>query len=433
MSDADRFDCIVVGAGMAGCAAAITAARAGLATLLLERGETPGEKNVSGGAFYGPALKDLLGDAWKDAPIERTITERRITFLTEDAATTLQFKDGSAFEDPPGFTVLRSKFDAWLAARAEEAGAEVFGGVHVDELVRTDGRITGIRTGEDVFEADVVIVADGANSKLAEKAGLRGEISARQMAQGVKEVIRLPRETLEARFDLSGKRGVANEMVGWCTRGLPGGAFLYTNEETVSLGVVVTLDGFIHGPGVPTYELLQDLKKHPYVRDLIDGGETVEYAAHLVPEGGLAMMPEIVGDGVLICGDAAGFLCNTGKSIEGMNHAVVSGRLAAETVVEAHEKKAGFDRNALASYRTRLENSPVLQDLRTFRNAPGFFENPRLFADYPDLVNGILRRTFSADGAARPLTAKVVREEMKKSGLGLWTIGRDLFRGRKAL
>lgn len=432
MSDTERFDCIVVGAGMAGCAAAATTARAGLTTLLLERGETPGEKNVSGGAFYGPALAEVFPNLWDEAPVERFIAERRITFLSETSATTIQYKDPALAETRSAFTVLRAPFDAWMAGEVEKAGAEVFGGVHVDELVRENGRVTGIRTREDVFGADVVIVADGANSKLAEQAGMRGPISARHMAQGIKEVIALPRETIEARFNLRDRAGVANEMAGWCTGGLPGGAFLYTNLDTISLGLVITLQPMIDGHQIPSYELLERLKQHPYVADLIDGGETLEYGAHLVPEGGLDMMPEIVGDGVMICGDAAGFLCNTGKSIEGMNHAVVSGRLAGETAAEAKQKN-DFSRTVLEAYRGRLEASPVLRDLRTFRHAPGFFENRRLFGDYPELINAISRRTFHADGTARVPTRTIVREEMKRRKLGLWQVARDVFQGRKAL
>lgn len=432
MSDAERFDCIVVGAGMAGCAAAATAARAGLTTLLLERGGAAGEKNVSGGAFYGPSLAEVFPNLWDEAPVERFIADRRITFLSETSATTIQYKDAALAGLRSGFTVLRAPFDAWMAGEAGKAGAELFGGVHVDELVRENGRVTGIRTGDDVFAAGIVIVADGANSKLAEKAGLRRAISGRHMAQGIKEVIALPRETIEARFNLRDRAGAANEMVGWCTGGLPGGAFLYTNLDTISLGLVITLQPMIDGHRIPSYDLLERLKRHPYVADLIDGGETVEYAAHLVPEGGLAMMPAIVGDGVLVCGDAAGFLCNTGKAIEGMNHAVVSGRLAGETAAEAKEKN-DFSRGALESYRTKLELSPVLRDLRTFRHAPGFFENPRLFGAYPELINAVSRRTFQADGAPRAPTRAIVREEMKRRGLSPWRAARDMWRGRNAL
>ena len=114
----DEFDAIVVGAGPCGSACALTMAQSGLEVLLIERGRFPGEKNVSGGVIYGHILNELVPEFWKEAPIERHINRKVISLLTEDSGFSLTF-ESSNFDTPPylGFSVLRAKFDRWLAQK----------------------------------------------------------------------------------------------------------------------------------------------------------------------------------------------------------------------------------------------------------------------------------------------------------------------------
>ncbi len=215
----EKFDAIVVGAGPAGSACGYTLAKAGLNTLVVERGKFPGAKNMWGGAYYGPFLHELFPNFWEEAPVERYIKRRKFSFLTEDSALSVDFT-AKKFKEPPynGFSVLRAKFDRWLASKAEQAGAIVVSGLQSDDLLWEGSKVSGIKAGGDDLPADVVVACDGVNSILAEKAGLRGDLSPKDMKQGVKEVIQLPREVIEQRFNLSGKEGIAWESLGTFTK-----------------------------------------------------------------------------------------------------------------------------------------------------------------------------------------------------------------------
>src|SRR3979411_266066 len=123
MGDEEKFDAVVVGAGPAGTAAAITMAKAGLQVVLLERGTKPGSKNVMGGILYNHYLEEIVGDAWKEAPLERPIIEERRWMMTPDAAIGFDYKNLRNKAKPHSYSVLRARFDAWFAEQAEKAGA----------------------------------------------------------------------------------------------------------------------------------------------------------------------------------------------------------------------------------------------------------------------------------------------------------------------
>lgn len=139
------------------------------------------------------------------------------------------------------YSVLRSKFDARLMEQAEEAGAQLITGIRVDNLVQRDGKVVGVEADGDVIEAKTVILADGVNSILAEKLGMAKRVKPTDVAVGVKELIELPKSVIEDRFQLQGNQGAACLFAGSPTDGLMGGGFLYTNENTLSLGLVCGL------------------------------------------------------------------------------------------------------------------------------------------------------------------------------------------------
>lgn len=427
----ERFDAIVVGGGPAGCASAYVMAKAGLNVLLFERGKFAGAKNMWGGAFFGPQLNELIPEFWKEAPVERFVTRHVLSFMAENGSTSLDFKSTRFCTAPyNGFILLRAKFDGWMAQKVEQAGAIVAAGMRVDDLLFQEGRVSGVKVGDEEFPSDIVILADGVNSLLAKKAGLRSDFLPEDMKQGVKEVIELPRETIEQRFNLVNDEGAAIEFVGTCTRGLPGGGFLYTNKNSLSLGLVIELGSLVKSK-LKASDLLEEFKHHPEISRLIEGGRTVEYSAHLIPCSGLAMMPKLATGGALVTGDAAALLLGTGLILEGANFAIASGMAAAQAALEAKEKN-DFSAGSLSRYEQLLRESFVLQDLNTFRGAPAFLKNRRIYELYPELAFEIFEAIFQSDGMPRKGTLQVVKEIIKRR-TSMSSIVSDLWKARKAI
>lgn len=429
MSD-DKFDVIIVGGGLAGATAAYLCAEAGLETLIIERGNFAGAKNMTGGRLYAHSLEKIFPGFAEEAPVERCITREKISFLTEDSAFTMDY---SAPEDQEpaarSYTVLRAKFDQWLMEKAEGAGANLVPGIRVDEVITDEsGKAVGVRAGDEELMADVIILADGVNSILGEKLGMVNKVTPHNCAVGVKELIELTPEQMEARFGATGKTGTAWLFAGQPSAGYMGGGFLYTNENTVSLGVVFGMHHIAEvGKSVP--QMLEDFKNHPAVKPLVEGGTLVEYSAHVVPEGGLNMVPKLTGNGVIIAGDAAGLCLNVGYTVRGMDLAIASGEAAARAVIAAKEK-GDFSEAGLASYKTNLENSFVMNDLKLYKKAPEFMDNPRMFTAYPAMVTGMMKDLFTVNGPSKPVRKKMMPHVKK---VGLLNLAKDGFKGMGAL
>ncbi len=402
----EKYKVIIVGGGPAGLAAGMTLARSGVGdVLLLERGSHSGSKNVMGGILFTPSLEKLVPEIWKaGAPLERPVTRRTFAILSEDSSAEFSFRC-AAFGQPPynhAFTVLRGRFDRWLASKAEAAGLAILNGVVVDGLVR-DGmdKVIGVRTrveegadqAEGVLLADLVILAEGANALIAEREGLRPKILPQDMAVSVKEIVSLPEQVLADRFSLEKDGGEGREYYGAAVKGLFGSGYIYTNRESLSVGVAVSVKDLTAAVMTPN-DLLEHFKSHPAVRPLLEGGRVLEYSAHMIPEGGYYRLGRLFADGVLVAGDAAG-LVNVSPYHEGANLAVASGIMAAETAMEALAK-GDVGAGALAAYKSRLEESFVLKDMAKFADMPGFFrENPQALAAWPESFLGMLRDLFT--------------------------------------
>lgn len=426
----ERFDVIVVGAGLAGCVAGYMLANQGLEVLVIERGDTPGSKNMTGGRLYAHSLEKIIPGFAKEAPVERKVVKEMITMMTPESSVSFDFQSTLLVgEQKESFTVVRAEFDRWLAEKAEEAGAIIASGVRVDDLLYKDGKIAGVIAGEDEMEADVVILADGVNSLLAQKANLKQELKPSQVAVGLKEIIELPASVIEDRFNLREGEGAARLFVGDCTKGRVGGGFLYTNKNSISLGLVFTLADLI-GSDQKIPEMLDSFKQHPSIQPLIKGGNVVEYSGHLVPEAGLSMIPKLYADNVLVVGDAAGLVINVGYTVRGMDLAIASGEAAALAVLEAKEK-GDFSANSLAKYKKLLDDSFVMKDLQAAHKFPEFMENHRLFNEYPKLTEDIMSDLFTIDGnPAKPMMSRMIRH-VKKIGVG--NLIKDAWKGARAL
>ena len=394
----EKFDAIIVGGGLAGCSAAIVLARAGLEVLVIERGDYCGAKNMTGGRLYGHSLEKIIPNFAEEAPIERKVKREKVSLMSADGSLDIGYgsKKLSAAPENASYTVLHAKFDQWLAEKAEEAGAEIATGFVVDELVVRDGKVVGINADGEEMYADVVILADGVNSLLAQQIGMKKELEPNQVAVGAKETIRLSEDIINQRFGLTGDEGMAWLSAGDPTDGSFGGGFLYTNKDTISIGVVATLSDIGHSElSVP--QMLERFKNHPSVAPYLEGGETIEYSGHLVPEEGLHMVPELYRDGVLVAGDAAGFCVNLGFTVRGMDFAIESGRLAAEAVIKAHEA-GDFSAATLSSYATALNYSFIMRDLKSFKGFPTVLGLRAIFEDVPELCDAIAGKVFTVDG-----------------------------------
>lgn len=428
------FDAIVVGAGPAGSSAALTMARAGLDVALLERGAFPGEKNMFGGVLHRlTALEDVFPDFWDQAPLERHIVKKALTFMTGEASFNVNF-DTEASDRTPynGYTIYRPRFDRWLAEQAVKAGATLLTHTTVDDVVKEKGQVVGVKLLRDGSElrAPVVIAADGVLSFTAKKAGLRRpQFDPAHLAVGVKALIDMPREVIDDRFGLVRDQGASNEIVG-CTSGVRGGGFLYTNYDSLSIGLVMHLSSLSQGSKTP-YDLLNEFMAQPQIAKLLRGGRLLEYSAHLVPEGGFEMIPQIDGDGILVAGDAAAMCIVTGLNLEGINLATQSGVIAGRTVIKAHQEQ-NFTRFVLRDYRRLLNESYVLKDLKLYKRTPHMLHNDRIYSQYPELVCGLMDKIYRIDGTPKQTMTKLLLGEAKEK-IGLKNLLADLYSGWRAL
>ncbi len=424
-----NFDVIVVGGGPAGLSAAISAAHAGMKTVIIERGEYPGTKNVMGGILYTHVTNMIVKEFWKEAPLERPIIEERLAMLSGDDSIMGAFRHPAWASEPyNAHSVFRVPFDRWLAKHAEKAGVKIITETLVIDLLYQGESVVGVRTGraEGDLGAKVVILAEGVNNFLAVKAGLAKPLKPEIVAVAVKEVIALPKETIEDRFCLEEGQGATIELYGDSTAGMMGVGFIYTNKESISLGVGANLEALIRHHWTPN-DLIEHLKSKSYVKRLIRGGETKEYLSHLIPEGGYHSIPKLYRQGVMVVGDTAMLMNSFNR--EGANLAMLSGKVAGEVASESI-KMGTVSEKAMAVYETRLRDSFVLKDLHHYRHMAEFFENnTHLLKSYPKVFSQAAKMYLTADETSKKdrqkEILKMVFENRSKFGLlkdmvGIW-------------
>lgn len=428
----EKFDVIVVGAGPAGTSCAYSCAKHGLKVLQIERGEYPGSKNVMGGVLYRKQMEEIIPEFWKEAPLERPVIEQRFWMMDKESVLSFGYKGLEWAQEPyNNFTVLRAKFDQWFANKAVEAGSLLVCETVVTECIVENGKVVGIKTDRPDGEiyADVVVLADGVNSLLGKQLGFHKEFRPDEVALTVMEVINLPKDKINDRFNLEDNQGCTIEIFGDSTKGNLGTAFLYTNKDSLNIGVGTTLSSMIKAKLKP-YDLLDYLKNHPMVKPYLEGGESAEYLAHLIPEGGFHSVPRVVGNGVLVVGDAAQFVNAIHR--EGSNMAMSSGKLAAEAIVKAKEMN-DFSETGLNSYKDALSRSFIMKDLEKYKDAAHTFENyPQYFKEYLPMMNQAASKFFTVDGTPKRDKQKEIIRSMTKEK-GRMRVLQDIYRAWRAV
>jgi electron-transferring-flavoprotein dehydrogenase len=359
---------LVVGAGPAGLAAAIRLGQLGdVPVAVLEKGKTPGSHLLSGAVMNPGPLRELVGEFPSYGPVPG----EAVYVLTRARA--WRIPTPPTMRNRGNVVVSLSQLGRWLAERVEEVGATILPETAGQALLVDEGRVVGVRTGDkgrgrdgealarfepgSEIRAEVTILAEGTAGHLTGAAIERFELGGANpqvWALGVKEVWNVP----------SPLRRVIHTL-GWPLR--PGakfrefgGSFIYPlGDDMVSIGMVVGLD--YADAELSVHDLLQELKCHPLVRGILDGGERVAWGAKTIPEGGFLSLPRAFhAPGLLLCGDGAG-LVNV-PALKGLHYAVESGRLAAEA---AWRSLSGGE---LGEYDSAVRDSFIWRDLHEVRN-----------------------------------------------------------------
>ncbi|EJC75083.1 flavin-dependent dehydrogenase [Rhizobium leguminosarum bv. trifolii WSM2012] len=401
---AEKFDAIVVGAGMSGNAAAYAMASRGLKVVQLERGEYPGSKNVQGAILYADPLEKIIPNFRDDAPLERHLVEQRFWIMDGTSHTGIHYRSDDFNEPRPNrYTIIRAQFDRWFSAKVREAGCTVLCETSATRLLKDwNGNVTGVvtdRHGDTIF-ADVVVLAEGVNGYLGTKGRLREIPKPDSVALAVKEMHFLPEDVIADRFGLTAEEGCVIEAGGAITRGIPGLGFLYTNKESISIGVGCLVSGLAAARERP-YDILETFKHHPSIRPLIAGSEVKEYAAHLIPEGGATAIPQLFGNGWVMVGDAAQL--NNAAHREGSNLAMTSGYLAGQAIADVRSRGGSMIRDNLSLYKSMLDESFVIKDLMKHKDLPRFLHanSQSLFVSYPKLISQAAQSFVRVDGASK--------------------------------
>ncbi len=275
----EKYEVTIVGAGSAGCTALMELSRLGIQGILLESANPIGCKSVSGGILYSKEYPnktvynvDDIYENFNEAPVERLITGYYLNAVSQDKVYTIDLSEAHRYRTKFAYSILLARLNKWFAKMAEEEafkqGGGIIPGVHVNDIRYNDGKSIIVTDEFEEFETNAIIAADGVNSEIALLTGVRKKFEPEALYQGVKCIVKLPEDIIDERFDLEGNEGKAHLFAGDISKGHNGGGFIYTNNDTLSVGVVYHLDSLIKR-SIEPYTLLDNFLKIPMVSNLI--------------------------------------------------------------------------------------------------------------------------------------------------------------------
>jgi electron-transferring-flavoprotein dehydrogenase len=350
---------------------------------VLEKAREVGQHCLSGALLDPRSMRELLPGFEKEAPLDAAVSKESVYLLTEKGK--LKFPiTPPPLRDYGNYIISLNRFVKWLGSKVEEAGITVFTGFAGSELTFDGDCVTGVRTDDKgldkqnqpksnfepgyELQAKVVILAEGTRGSLTKqlisKFELMRDRNPQTYGQGIKELWEVPAGRIA--------RGEVIYTMGWpLTSREYGGAWIYGgNDNVVSLGFVTGLD--YPDPRTDPQRVLQELKRHPFVAKLLEGGKMIRYGAKSLPYGGWWAIPPLAGNGWMIIGDSAGFL--NSQRLKGIHLAIKSGMLAAETAFEAL-KKDDFSAESLGAFQRKVESSWIKDELWKVRNFHQGFEH----------------------------------------------------------
>ena len=367
MQNPDNIDVIIVGAGSGGVACATELAKFGKNVVVIERGSFSGSKNMFGGAIFSNVVEQIYPGFKENAPIERIIKKHSYVLLDNDTSVTISYEDNKVKDNQnQAIVVQRAKFDRWCQEEAQKRGVFFAFDTVVRNLALDDtGKVVGVETDNEIYYANLVILADGVNSLLARQIGLRNNFKTSDVILSVKEVFEFENEEIiNQRLGLNSDEGQLYELVGGAAKNMFGMGILYTNKTSVSVGLGVAIDDLVKHKKKP-YELLDELKQYEPVKSIIKDAKPIEYSAHLIPEATVKNIPQLYSDGVMVIGDAAMLVNNL--HFEGTNLAMMSGKYAAEVAYLAIERN-DFSKNTLKEYENKIKQSFIYKDIKSYKN-----------------------------------------------------------------
>ncbi len=395
-------DVLVAGGGLAGLSTALTAARNGLSVLVAERGEYSGSKNVSGGRMYVHSLKKLLGEQFSDEYLELPVYKDTYDIYNGDRKLSFSFEQKNKKNS---YTILRSKFDRYLAGIVEESGGTISYSTMVNDISREED-IVNVHTDRGDIKTPLLIEADGVGANISRLNGRK--LAPKYHMLGVKEIIDKKPDHAEAE---------TRTILG-LTDSIKGGGFVYENRDTTSIGFTLKIESIQDDTNTRTTpDLIEEFREKLGIE-----GKVLEYSAHLIPYYGYDNLPPVNYDNILVAGDSAGFLINDGFTIRGMDLAIESGMIAGNAAKSIIDSK---DYGNTQIYKKMLDESFIMNDLSVARPMFNLLNQDNIFKKYPGFITDFLSSMMDITGDNRKKPRDVMFEKAHENDMSVASLLRD--------